>query len=76
MLGVTETKVDDLAAEMEVPRSVVLALADGDAPLCAALDSGVDFVDAVTLVESLGLRQVRLTTVVEMGNRSTSKGHA
>jgi hypothetical protein len=48
--------LEDLAAEMEVPLGVVRALADGDDPVMAALDAGMDPTDAVRLADALGVR--------------------
>lgn len=52
----TERMVEDLAAEMEVPMGVVLALAAGDDPFVAALDAGMDFADAVGILDAIGQR--------------------
>lgn len=47
---------EDLAAEMEIPVSVVRALANGEDAFCAAIEAGMSFSDASDLMASLGLR--------------------
>lgn len=53
---ITDRVYEDVAAEMEVPVSVVRALALGADPFCAAMDAGMDFLSANDLVQSLGVR--------------------
>ena len=53
---ITDRVYSDLACEMEVPVSVVRALALGADPFCAAMDAGMNFFEANDLASSLGVR--------------------
>lgn len=52
----SERNVEDLAAEMEVPAGVLVALTEGRDPFLAAMDAEMDVVDALQLMTALGVR--------------------
>ena len=54
--GDNELCAEDLAADMEIPVSVVRALRDGRDPFCAALDAGMDVRAAAGMLDALGMR--------------------
>ena len=54
--GDSDLCVEDLAADMEIPVSVVRALRDGRDPFCAALDAGMDVRSAAGMLDALGMR--------------------